>query len=261
MGILNVTPDSFSDGGRYIDVDLALRHALAMISDGADMIDVGGESTRPGHLAVTAEEELSRVIPVIKALRQAAPTAIISIDSYKARVVQEALEAGANMINDVWGLVRDPEMAKVAARYQVPIVVMHNQEGTQYEDLMGDLVASLRRSIRMAVEAGLPEALVIVDPGIGFGKDALQNLQVLRDMAELKVLGRPILLGTSRKSTIGKVLGGLPPSERVDGTAATVAIGIDRGAEIVRVHDVKRMKQVAMMTDAILRPGHGGFTV
>jgi len=260
MGILNVTPDSFSDGGEWVDAGQAIAHALEMLHDGADIIDVGGESTRPGHTPVGADEELRRVLPVIRGIRAKAPHAIISIDTYKSRVAEAAIEAGANMINDVWGFLKDPEIAKVAARHQTPSVLMHNQEHTEYADLIHDIIRSLRRSIRTAVAAGLPPELLIIDPGIGFGKTAIQNLDVMRDMAELRVLGRPILLGTSRKSTIGKVLGGLPTSERIEGTAATVAIGIAHGAEIVRVHDVKYMKRVAMMTDAIVRPGRGGFT-
>ena len=259
MGILNVTPDSFSDGGRYNDMGAAVAHALEMLNEGADIIDVGGESTRPGHTPVEAEEELQRVVPVIAAIRAAAPEAIISIDTYKAAVAEAALEAGANMINDVWGLLRDHDLARIAAKYQAPTVVMHNQEGTHYDDLVHDVIRSLRRSIRTAVAAGLPPEMIIIDPGIGFGKTVEHNLNLIHDLSELKVLGRPILLGTSRKSTIGKVLGGLPPEERVEGTAATVALGIARGAEIIRVHDVKAMKRVAMMTDAIVRPGRGGF--
>lgn len=261
VGILNITPDSFSDGGHYADIQTAVARALEMIQEGADIIDVGGESTRPGSTPISADEEMRRVIPVIEAIRQSAPEAVISIDSYKAVVAEAALEAGANMINDVWGLLKDPDMARVAARHQVPTIVMHNQVGTQYEELIHDIIASLRRSIRTAAAAGLPPDLIIIDPGVGFGKTSIQNLDVMRGLAELRVLGRPILLGTSRKSTIGKVLGGLPVEERVEGTAATVAIGIAHGAQLVRVHDVKYMKRVAAMTDAIIRPDRGGFVV
>ncbi|MDF2630816.1 MAG: dihydropteroate synthase [Symbiobacteriaceae bacterium] len=260
MGILNVTPDSFSDGGQWINVEEAATHAKQMMADGADIIDIGGESTRPGHAPVDTDEELRRVLPVIRALREQVPNAIISIDTYKAQVADEALNAGANIINDIWGFLRDPDMAKVAARHQAPSIVMHNQDGTEYDDLIHDMIRSFRRSIRTAVAAGLPPELIIVDPGIGFGKTPIQNLDVLRDLGELRVLGRPILLATSRKSTIGKVLGNLPPDERLEGTAATVALGIAQGAEMVRVHDVKAMKRVAVMTDAIVRPGRGGFT-
>jgi dihydropteroate synthase len=259
MGILNVTPDSFSDGGLHADVQTAVLHALTMKAEGAEIIDVGGESTRPGHHPVVEEEELERVIPVIRAIRAALPSVIISIDTYKANVAAAALAAGADMINDVWGMQRERNMAAVAAKYGAPVIVMHNQEEPVYHDLIHDLVAFFRRSIRMAVEAGLPPERIIIDPGFGFGKTPVQNLELLRRMSELKLLGRPILLGTSRKSTIGKVLGDLPPQERVEGTAATVAIGIQNGAEIVRVHDVQAMKRVAQMTDAIVRPGRGGF--
>lgn len=259
MGILNVTPDSFSDGGRFNDVDRAVRRAAVMLEEGADLIDVGGESTRPGCTPVRADEELQRLLPVVRALRQAFPTAVISVDTYKASVAAAALEAGANLINDIWGLTRDPEMARVAADFQAPVVVMHNQEGTSYNDLMGDIIHFLERSIETAEAAGLPRERVIVDPGFGFGKTAAQNLEVLNQLSALKVLDVPILLGTSRKRTIGEVLGGLPTDDRLEGTAATVAIGIERGADIIRVHDVKAMKRVAVMTDAIVRPGRGGL--
>lgn len=261
MGILNVTPDSFYQASRAPAVDQAVERALAMLEEGADIIDIGAESTRPGHTPVDAEEELRRLLPVLRAVREAAPGAVISVDTYKASVARAALEAGANMINDVWGLSRDPDMARVAAEYQVPVVVMHNQEGTSYRDLMGDIIAFLARSIETAVAAGLPREWVIVDPGFGFGKTPAQNLELLNRLAELKVLDAPILLGTSRKSTIGLVLGGLPPEERLEGTAATVAIGIERGADIIRVHDVRAMKRVAAMTDAIVRPGRGGLVL
>lgn len=257
MGILNVTPDSFSDGGRWVDLDRAVAHAEAMLEDGADIIDVGGESTRPGHTPVPAEEELRRLLPVVRALRQAVPHMVISVDTYKASVARAALEAGANIINDIWGFHRDPDMARVAAEFQAPVVVMHNQDGTSYQDLMGDIVRFLEQSIAMAVSAGLPRELVIVDPGFGFGKTTEQNLRVVNELSALQVLDAPILLGPSRKRAIGEVLGGLPVDERVEGTAAAVSIGIARGADIIRVHDVKAMKRVAMMTDALVRFGCG----
>jgi len=255
MGILNVTPDSFSDGGRWTDPDRAVERAVTMLQEGADIIDVGGESTRPGHTPVSAEEELRRLLPVVRALRQAVPHMVISVDTYKASVARAALEAGANIINDIWGLSRDPDMARVAAEFQAPVVVMHNQEGTSYQDLMGDIIRFLERSIETAAAAGLPRELVIVDPGFGFGKTTAQNLRVVNELSALQVLDAPILLGPSRKRAIGEVLGGLPVDERLEGTAATVAIGIARGADIIRVHDVKAMKRVAMMTDALVRPG------
>jgi len=259
MGILNVTPDSFSDGGRWADPERAVARALQMLHEGADIIDVGGESTRPGHQPVPADEEMRRVLPVIAALRRAAPEAIISVDTQKAAVAEAALEAGADMLNDIWGLQGDPDMVRVAARRQCPVVVMHNQHGTGYRDLMGDILDFFRRSLALAAEAGLPEELIILDPGIGFGKTALQNLEVIQRLGELRALNRPLLLGVSRKSTIGKVLGGLPPEERLEGTAAAVAIGIANGADILRVHDVLAMKRVAQVADAIVRTGRGGF--
>lgn len=260
MGILNVTPDSFSDGGQYEGVDRAVRRALELLEEGADILDIGGESTRPGSESVDSDEEMRRVLPVIERVRRLAPRALISVDTYKAEVAEAAVRAGAHMINDVWGFLKDPRMAEVAARYQVPTVLMHNQIGTRYTDLLGDIIGSLRQSLGIAIAAGLPLELTIIDPGVGFGKTPLQNLDLLRNLARLRTLGRPILLGTSRKSTIGKVLGGLPPEDRVEGTAATVALGIAFGADIVRVHDLRYMKRVATMTDAIVRPGHGGFT-
>jgi len=259
MGILNVTPDSFSDGGQFALVDKAVTRARLMLAEGADIIDVGGESTRPGSLPLAAEEELERVIPVVKGIRAAIPDAVISIDTYKALVADTAIVAGADLVNDVWGLQRDEEMAAVVARHQVPVIVMHNQNGTVYRDLMNDIVDYLRRSITIAERAGVAAAQIVIDPGIGFGKTAAHNLEVLNRLVDLQQLGRPILLGFSRKRTIGQVLGGLPASERVEGTAATVALGIDRGADIVRVHDVQSMKRVALMTDAVVRPGRGGF--
>jgi len=259
MGILNVTPDSFSDGGQFSSVDAAADRAEQMIQDGADILDVGGESTRPGSVPLSAEEEMVRVIPVIKRLRAMAPRAIISIDTYKAVVADAAIMAGANLVNDVWGLQGDQDMAAVVSRRQVPVIVMHNQNGAVYQDLMKDVAAFLRRSLEIANHAGISSDQVIVDPGIGFGKTSIHNLEVLNRLADLQSLGRPILLGFSRKRTIGMVLGGLPVNERLEGTAATVALGIDRGADIVRVHDVQSMKRVALMTDAVVRPSHGGF--
>lgn len=259
MGILNVTPDSFSDGGRWVDPEQAVARALQMLQEGADIIDVGGESTRPGHQPVAAEEEMRRVVSVIEALRKAAPDAFISVDTQKAAVAEAALEAGADMLNDIWGLQGDPEMVRVAARWQCPVVVMHNQNGTAYRDLMGDIAAFFRRSLELAAGAGLPEELIILDPGVGFGKTTLHNLEVIQKLGELRGLNRPLLLGVSRKSTIGKVLGGLPPEDRLEGTAAAVAICIANGADILRVHDVRAMKRVAQVADAIVRPGRGGF--
>lgn len=251
MGILNVTPDSFSDGGKYYDHGLALERAGRMVADGADIIDLGGESTRPGHAPVSAEDELARIMPVLKRLVAELPVPV-SIDTTKAAVAREALEAGAQILNDQWSFRADPGLAGLAAEYGVPVVLMHNQKGTDYRDLTGDMVEYFRDSLAAAREAGIPKEKVIIDPGFGFGKTPEQNLEVLRRLKELRCLGLPILIGTSRKSMIGKVLD-LPVDQRVEGTAATVALGIANGADIVRVHDVKEMARVARMTDAVVR--------
>jgi dihydropteroate synthase len=267
MGIINVTPDSFSGDGLAGNVEEAVTQAIRFVEEGADILDIGGESTRPGSQPISEEEELSRVMPVLRRLVKEVDVPI-SIDTYKARVAREAIEAGASMVNDVWGLRMDPDMAKVVAEYNVPVVVMHNRShpknavqearlggryvGVEYQDLMADIVRELEYSIGLALDAGVDFEKIIVDPGIGFGKTVEQNLEILRRLGELKVLGRPILLGTSRKSVIGYVLN-LPPNERVEGTAVTVALGIAAGADIVRVHDVKAMARVAKMADAIVR--------
>lgn len=250
MGVLNVTPDSFSDGGRFYDHGLALERAGQMVANGADIIDLGGESTRPGHTPVGEEEELSRVIPVLKRMVAEIPVPI-SIDTTKTAVARQALEAGAHILNDQWSFRADPAMAGLAAEYGAPVVLMHNQKGTGYRDLTGDIVEYFRESIDTASGAGIPRDKIIIDPGFGFGKTPEQNLEVLRRLKELRCLGLPILIGTSRKSMIGKVLD-LPVNQRVEGTAATVALGIANGADIVRVHDVKEMARVARMTDAVL---------
>jgi dihydropteroate synthase len=251
MGILNVTPDSFSDGGRFYDIESAVAHARRMEAEGADIIDLGGESTRPGHTPVSPEEELNRVLPVLKALVQEISLPV-SVDTTKALVARRALEAGAHIINDQWALRADPEMSQVVAEFGVPLVIMHNRQGTEYRDLMGDMIRYFRESIEAAERAGIARENIIIDPGIGFGKTVEQNLEVLRRLRELDCLGLPVLLGTSRKSVIGKTLD-LPPDQRVEGTGATVSIGIAGGADIVRVHDVKEMLRVARMTDAIVR--------
>ena len=251
MGIINVTPDSFSGDGLDDDVEAALAHALRFQDEGADILDVGGESTRPGHAPVDEDEELRRVIPLIERLAGSATTPI-SVDTYKASVARRALAAGATMVNDIWGLRRDPEMAGVVAEAGVPVVVMHNQEAPIYKDVVADVMAILRESLRRAEAAGIPREWVIVDPGIGFAKRPEHSLELLRRLGDLHALGCPILVGTSRKSSIGAVLG-LPVEERLEGTAATVAIAIANGADIVRVHDVKAMVRVARMSDAIVR--------
>lgn len=267
MGVVNVTPDSFSGDGLGDDVEAAIAQAERMIEEGADLIDIGGESTRPGSQPVTEEEELRRVIPAVAGVCERTG-AVIAIDTYRSRVAEEALAAGASMINDVWSLRMDPQIGEVAARHNVPLVLMHNRSrpkdavqterlggrylGVEYEDLMADIIRELRESIDLALEAGVERENVIVDPGVGFGKTVDQNLQLLARMAELKVLGLPILLGASRKSFIGYTLD-LPVEERIEGTAAAVAVGIANGADIVRVHDVREMVRVARMTDAIVR--------
>jgi dihydropteroate synthase len=270
MGVANVTPDSFSGDGVGDDMEAALERAHGMIEEGADIIDVGGESTRPGSEPVSAEDELRRVIPVIEGLAQSTDVPI-SIDTYKAKVAEEALAAGAHLVNDVWGLGMDPSLAEVVARHEMPLVLMHNRSrpkdaaqterlggrylGVEYKDLMGDIIRELRESLALAREAGVVRERIIVDPGIGFGKTVEQNLRLMAELAELKVLGLPILLGASRKSFIGYTLD-LPIEERVEGTAAAVAIGIANGVDIVRVHDVKQMARVARMTDGMVRGQH-----
>ena len=264
MGILNATPDSFSGDGLGTDLDAALEQARRFVEAGADILDVGGESTRPGHQEVSAREERDRVVPVIQALAREFSVPI-SIDSYKMLVVQEALEAGATMINDVWGLRRTEGLASLAAAYDAPIILMHNRRAAasrtelgghfqrvEYHDLMGQIVEELEESIGMALRANVKREKIIVDPGVGFGKTPEQNLVVLRRLKEVRSLGLPILMGTSRKSMIGLALG-LPAEDRVEGTGATVAVSICNGADIVRVHDVKQMCRVARMTDAIVR--------
>jgi dihydropteroate synthase len=251
MGILNVTPDSFSDGGKHQDAAEAVDWARQMIEEGADIIDIGGESTRPGFIPLDAETEIQRVIPVVERL-VADLKAPISIDTTKAAVAQKALEAGAHIINDIWGLQKDPQLASVSAAFDAGVILMHNSESGVYQDLMTDIITFLRTSLGIATGAGIKREHIALDPGIGFGKDLAQNLETMRRLRELQVLGLPILLGTSRKSMVGKVLN-LSVQDRVEGTAATVALGIAYGADFVRVHDVRAMKRVAVMTDAIVR--------
>lgn len=253
MGILNVTPDSFSDGGDHHQVAQAVAHGLQMVAEGADIIDVGGESTRPGSDEVSETEELARVIPVIKALRAAGITCPISIDSYKANVAKEALLAGANMINDVWGFQREPDMAKVAATFKVPAIVMHNQEGTSYsQDIMVAMKGFFDKTKAIASEAGMDLTQLVYDPGIGFGKDLDQNIEVMARLSEMNQWGQPWLLGTSRKSMIGKILD-LPPKERVEGTIATNVLGVYHKTDIIRVHDIAAHVKAIKVADAIIR--------
>jgi dihydropteroate synthase len=253
MGIVNVTPDSFSDGGRFYDIDRAVEHAKRLVADGADIIDIGGESTRPGAEKVPLEEELRRVIPVVKAVAQEIDVPI-SIDTYKAEVAKQAIEAGAHIINDVWGAKADAKMAEVAAFYDVPIILMHNRHDLQYRDLIPDMISDLMESVAIAKRAGVKDENIILDPGIGFAKTVEHNLEIMRRLDEFAKLGYPLLLGTSRKRFIGHVLD-LPVNERVEGTGATVCLGIVKGAHIVRVHDVLPIARMAKMMDAMLGKG------
>ncbi|MBP2640125.1 MAG: dihydropteroate synthase [Firmicutes bacterium] len=252
MGILNITPDSFSDGGKYNNIDQAIRYAEAMVAEGADIIDIGAESTRPyGSQKISAEEELDRLLPLLNKLLTILPVPV-SIDTYKSVVAEEVLKLGVHLINDIWGLQGDANMASVAARYNVPVVIMHNQTGTEYNrDIMACINDFLQNSIQIGLKAGVAADNFIIDPGIGFGKTPQQNLAVMARLEELRALGCPILLGTSRKRFIGEALN-LPMEERVEGTAATVALGITKGVNIVRVHDVKAIARVARMTDVLL---------
>lgn len=252
MGILNVTPDSFSDGGDFVDIEAAVQHAKQMVADGADIIDVGGESTRPGFAEITVEQELERVIPVIERLAKEIDVPI-SIDTYKAAVADKAIEAGAVIINDIWGMQKDPKMPEIAAKHQVPVIIMHNQAGTEYSrDIMEEISIFLRHSVDIGLKAGIKLENMILDPGIGFGKTSEQNVIVMARMGELNDLGCSILLGTSRKSFIGKILD-LIPKERVEGTVATTVMGIMQGADIIRVHDIKENLRAAKVTDAVVR--------
>jgi dihydropteroate synthase len=256
MGILNVTPDSFSGDGLLHDgrdAPTAARDlAVAMAAEGADILDVGGESSRPGHAEVTPDEELHRVVPVIAAVRAALPEMPISVDTIKPAVAAAALDAGASLINDVWGVAEDDGLARVAADRGVPIVLMHNRAEARYTNLMPEIVADLERAIERALAAGVPWESILVDPGFGFGKTPEHNLVLLRELETIGLLGRPILLGTSRKSTLGRVLD-LPPDQRVEATVATTVLAIRAGVDIVRVHDVRANVRAARMTDAIVR--------
>ena len=279
MGILNVTPDSFSGDGllfpspagrgvRGEGIEAALQQAKEFLANGADILDVGGESTRPGSETVSADEEMERVIPVIESIAKEFPEALISIDTYKAQVAKEAFKAGAHILNDVWGLRADPSLAPVAAQYNVSVILMHNRSnpasvevraqlgnayiGSEYQNLIEEVKQELLVSVELAKKAGIEESHIILDPGIGFGKTREHNLELINRLDKIRDLEYPVLLGPSRKSFIGFTLD-LPADQRVEGTAATIAIGIARGADIIRVHDVKEMARVARMTDAIVR--------
>lgn len=253
MGILNVNPDSFSDGGKYNNLDKALKHAVEMVENGADILDIGGESTRPGYIEITAEEEIERVAPIIELLSKEVDVPI-SIDTYKASVARSAMAAGAHIINDIWGGKREPEIATVAADYDAPIILMHNRNDQDYQSFIDDVLADMEESINISLKAGVTRDKIILDPGIGFAKNLTTNLEMMRNLDKLVALGYPVLLGTSKKSMIGNVLD-LPVSERMEGTGATVCFGIQKGCQIIRVHDVKEMTRMARMMDALMGKG------
>lgn len=275
MGILNVTPDSFSGDGLLAQKDglaAAVEQARSFLAAGVDLLDVGGESTRPGSEPLSAEAERHRVIPIIRALHETFPEALISVDTYKAAVAQEALACGAQLVNDVWALRADPELRNVVAAAGCPVILMHNRSnpasvevrtqlgnayiGAEYEDLIEDVKRELMQSVELARRAGIADERILLDPGIGFGKKVEHNLELIDRLHEIRLLGFPVLLGPSRKSFIGYTLD-LPADQRLEGTAATVAVGIARGADIVRVHDVEPLMRVVRMTDAIVRPKGG----
>ena len=250
MGILNVTPDSFSDGGKYQDMDAVLSHAEEMIGYGAAIIDVGGESTRPGYERILDEEEIGRVVPVIRAIKERFDVPI-SVDTYKSKVAKAAIEAGADMINDIWGLKADPDMAKVIADSGVACCLMHNRSDMKYHNFLHDLLRDLRESVDIALKAGIRDDKIILDPGVGFAKTYEQNLLAIKHMGRLKDIGYPILLGTSRKSVIGLTLD-LPSDDRLEGTLATTVLGVREGVSFVRVHDVKENYRAILMAEKIL---------
>lgn len=250
MGILNVTPDSFSDGGKYNSIDAAVMQAKRMVADGAKIIDIGGESTRPGHTPISEQEEIERVVPIIRALAKEVP-AILSIDTSKANVARAAIEAGAQMINDIWGAKREPEIAQVAAEHNVPIILMHNRDNENYADYWAEFQQDLRESIQIATKAGVPQQHIILDPGIGFVKNLQQSIETMQRLDELVAFGYPVLLATSRKRMIGAILD-LPVEERVEGTAATCAFGVQKGCHMMRIHDVKEVARTVKVMDALV---------
>ena len=250
MGILNITPDSFSDGGKWNHLDEALRHTEAMIADGADIIDIGGESTRPGHTPVSTEEEAQRVLPVIEAVRKRFDIPI-SVDTFKSSVAESAIQAGADLVNDIWGLKYDSEMGAVIAKYDVACCLMHNKSNTEYNNFLIDMLSETQECVNLARKAGIKDEKIILDPGVGFGKTFEMNLETMNHLELFKDLGFPVLLGTSRKSMIGLALD-LPVDQRVEGTLATSVIGVIKGCSFVRVHDVKVNRRVIQMTEAIL---------
>lgn len=250
MGILNVTPDSFSDGGKFNQMDAALYHAEEMIRDGADIVDVGGESTRPGHTVISDDEEISRVAPVIEAIKSRFDIPV-SIDTYKGKVTEAALKAGADLVNDIWGFKFDHKVAELTAQYGAACCLMHNRSEPTYQDYLNDVVADLKECVRIAKDVGISDDKIILDPGVGFGKTYQMNLEIINHVDVLHSLGFPILLGTSRKSVIGQTLN-LPTDQRVEGTLATTVVGVLKGCAFVRVHDTKENKRVIQMTEAIM---------
>lgn len=251
MGILNVTPDSFSDGGKFNNMKKAMKQVEKLIEDGADIIDVGGESTRPGHEQIIEEEEIQRVVPAIKEIKRRYDIPV-SIDTYKSKVAEAALEVGVDLLNDIWGFLYDEEMAVLAARYNVPVCLMHNRDNTNYNDFVGDVVKDLEKCLTIAEKHGIRKENIILDPGIGFGKTYEQNLMIMNHLEEVCGMGYPVLLGTSRKSMIGLTLD-LPVTEREEGTIATSVIGAVKGCDFIRVHDVRANSRALRMTSAILQ--------
>lgn len=255
MGILNVTPDSFSDGGRWNEKDKALRHVEEMVAQGADVIDVGGESTRPGYTLISDEEEISRVVPMIEAIKERFDVPL-SLDTYKSAVAQAGIQAGADLINDIWGLKYDDKMAAVIAKSGLPCCLMHNRKNADYQDFMQDVAADLAETIRLAENAGIADEKIIIDPGVGFAKSYEQNLEIINCLEELNMFGYPLLLGCSRKSVIGLTLD-LPADQRIEGTLVTTVMGVLKGCMFVRVHDVLENVRAIKMAEAILRGGRG----
>jgi dihydropteroate synthase len=253
MGILNATPDSFSDGGKFNNIEQAVKRAKEMVENGADIIDIGGESTRPGYTVISEEEEIERVVPVIEAIAKHVSVPI-SIDTYKAKVAQSAIEAGAHIINDIWGAKADKGMAAVAAKYNVPIILMHNRNNRDYSFFIRDVLNDLYECINIVKQAGVRDDQIILDPGIGFAKDLNENILMMQNLDTLTALGYPVLLGTSKKSMIGQALD-LPVKERMEGTGATVCYGIQKGCQIIRIHDVKEMSRMAKMMDVLMGKG------
>jgi dihydropteroate synthase len=253
MGILNATPDSFSDGGKYNNIEQAVEHAKEMVENGADIIDIGGESTRPGYTVISEEEEIERIVPVIEAISKHVSVPI-SIDTYKAKVAHRAIEAGAHIINDIWGAKADDKMAAVAAEFNVPIILMHNRHDRNYSFFTRDVLNDLYESINIVKQAGVRDDQIILDPGIGFAKDLNENILMMQNLDTLTALGYPVLLGTSKKSMIGQALN-LPVEERMEGTGATICYGIQKGCQIIRIHDVKEMSRMAKMMDVLMGKG------